>query len=258
MSKMRITLTGAGGGLGLMLRPRLIARGAELTSSGYHLPQPVSPDERVFGGDLRDDKVVDEALAGAEAVLHLAGTSDEQPMTVIIQNNLLALQRIYEGARRHGVKRVVFASSNHTIGMYPVGHKLKLSDAVRPDGNYGLSKVWGEAMGQLYFDKFGIESVALRIGSAIPRPTEPRHLCTWLGYDDLEELAWRALTVPNVGFRTIWGVSANTRSWWDNSEAAALGYVPKQNAEDYAEEILRGPDTGWKFQGGSYALADVT
>ncbi|WBO60070.1 NAD(P)-dependent oxidoreductase [Acidocella sp. MX-AZ03] len=229
-----------------------------LTAAGHRLPAPVSPEERVLGGDLREDAVVDAALAGADAVIHLAGSSVEKPLAEIIQNNLVALQRLYEGARRHQVKRIVFASSNHTIGMYPAGQRLTLADKVRPDGNYGLSKVWGEAMGQLYFDKFGIETVSLRIGSAIERPIEPRHLSTWLGYDDLEDLVWRAATVPDVGCLTVWGVSANTRSWWDNAEAAALGYAPKQNAEDYAEAILRGHDPGWRFQGGSFALADVT
>jgi uronate dehydrogenase len=258
MAGPRITLTGAGGALGLVLRPRLIARGAVLTSSGHRVPVPVSPEEQVLGGDLRDDAVVDAALAGADAVVHLAGSSVEKPLAEIIQNNLVALQRLYEGARRHQVKRVVFASSNHTIGMYPAGQKLNLTDPVRPDGNYGLSKVWGEAMGRLYFDKFGIETVSLRIGSAIERPTEPRHLSTWLGYDDLEDLVWRAATIPGVGCLTVWGVSANTRSWWDNAEASSLGYAPKQNAEDFAEEILRGKDPGWQFQGGSFALADVT
>lgn len=254
----KLTLTGAGGTLGQVLRPRLLARGAELTSSGYHQPVPVSPQERVLGGDLRDDAVVDAALAGADAVIHLAGNAVEAPLVEVIQNNLLALQRVYEGARRHGVKRIVFASSNHTIGMYPVGQRLRLSDPVRPDGNYGLSKVWGEAMGQLYFDKFGIETVSLRIGSALACPTEPRHLSTWIGYDDLEELVWRAATVPGVGCLKVWGISANSRSWWDNAEAALLGYVPQQNAEDYAADILAGADPDWRFQGGSFALADVT
>lgn len=252
-----LTLTGAGGGLGQILRPRLIARGAVLTSSGYHLPDPVSPKERVLSGDLRDDKVVDAALAGADAVIHLAGNSVEAPLEKIIENNLVALQRLYEGARRHLVKRIVFASSNHTIGMYPAAKKLKLTDPVRPDGNYGLSKVWGEAMAQLYFDKFGIETVSLRIGSAIERPTEQRHLSTWLGYEDLEDLVWRAATAKGVGCLTVWGVSANTRSWWDNAEANILGYAPKQNAEDYAAEILKNPGQDWAFQGGSFAVADV-
>lgn len=258
MPGLRVTLTGADGALAGILRPRLIARGVVLTATGFRATAAVHPDERVLAGDLCDDSVVDAALAGAAAVLHLAGSSVERPLTEIIHNNLLALQRVYEGARRHGVRRVVFASSNHAIGMYPAGERLSLADPVRPDGNYGLSKVWGEAMGRMYWDKFGIETVALRIGSAIERPTEPRHLATWLGHDDLEALVWQALTVPDLGFLIAWGVSANTRGWWDNAGAAALGYQPRQNAEDYAAAILAGPDAGWRCQGGSFARDDLS
>jgi uronate dehydrogenase len=254
---MRVTVTGANGALASVLRPRLLARGFALTSTGFVRPEPAGPDEQVQAGDLRDDAVVDAALAGAQVVLHLAGSSVERPLPEIIQNNLLALQRVYEGARRHRVGRVVFASSNHTIGMYPVGVTLTLSDPVRPDSFYGLSKVWGEAMGRMYWDKYGIETVAIRIGSALERPTETRHLSTWLGYEDLETLVCQALSVPDLGFLTVWGVSANSRGCWDNAAAAALGYAPQQNAEDYADTILAAPDASWPCQGGSFAAADL-
>ena len=257
MPALRLALTGANGALAQVLRPRLLARGVALTSTGIRPPVALSPAERVLAGDLRDPAAVDAALEGAEMVLHLAGSSVERPLAEIIQNNLVALQQLYEGARRHKVRRVVFASSNHTIGMYPIGQRLQLSDPPRPDGNYGLSKVWGEAMGRLYWDKFGIETVALRIGSALAAPAEPRHLSTWLGHEDMEALVWQALSVPDVGFLTVWGVSANTRGWWDNAQAAALGYQPRQNAEDYAAAILARPDPGWLCQGGSFATADV-
>jgi uronate dehydrogenase len=263
MTFSRITLTGAGGALGQVLRPRLLARGLKLRSFGCPAPlQPLAPEEEVDHGDLTDPEAVDRALAGAEAVIHLAGTSVERPLPEIIQNNLVALHALYEGARRHGVRRIVFASSNHAIGMHPTGRRLGLGDPVRPDGLYGLSKVWGEAMGQLYWDKHGIETVALRIGSALARPTEPRHLSTWLGHDDLEALVLCSLEAPAIGFRTVWGVSANTRSWWDNAAAAPLGYHPTQNAETFAAEILSRPDPldplGRRFQGGSFASSDFT
>ena len=139
-------------------------------------------------GDLRDPAVVDRLLEGVDVLIHMAGTSVERPLPEIIENNLWACTSVYEGARRHGVKRVVFASSNHTIGMYPVDEKLTLDCAFRPDGFYGLSKVWGEAMSRMYWDKHGIEGINLRIGSTLPRPTEFRHLSTWLGHDDLLQL----------------------------------------------------------------------
>lgn len=249
---LRVALTGAGGQLGRVLRPRLLARDIRLRSADFGAVEPVDDAEAVCSGDLRDPSVVDRVLAGVDAVVHLAGTSVERPLPEIIENNLRALHELYEGARRHGVRRVVFASSNHTIGFYPAGTRLRLSDPFRPDGFYGLSKVWGEGMGLLYRERHGIEGVALRIGSALPAPTERRHLSTWLGHDDLEQLVTRSLTAPGVGYQPVWGVSANTRSWWDNAEAAVLGYAPTQNAEDYARNIeARG--TEYEFQGGSFA-----
>jgi uronate dehydrogenase len=252
---MSLVLTGAGGQLGLVLRPRLLARGIPLRAVDIAPITPVDPRETTVIGDLRDPAIVDHALHGAAAVLHLAGTSVERPLPEIIENNLVALHALYEGARRHNVQRIVFASSNHTIGMYQVGQRLGLSDPYRPDGLYGLSKLWGEGMGRLYWDKYGIEGVALRIGSALPRPTEARHLSTWLGHEDLEQLVMQSLTAPISGYRPVWGVSANTRSWWDNAEAAELGYRPSQNAEDFATEIAAAPDAGWDHQGGAFAAA---
>jgi len=257
MAPLRVTVTGANGALATVLRPRLLARGLQLTSTGMSLAVPAGQAEQVLAGDLRDAAAIDAAFAGAQAVLHLAGSSTERPLPEIIQNNLLALHNVYEGARRHGVRRVVFASSNHAIGMYPTGQTLALTDPVRPDSFYGLSKVWGEAMGRLYWDKYEIETVAVRIGSAVERPVERRHLSTWLGFEDLEALIWQALTVPDLGFLTVWGVSANTRSCWDNAAAAALAYAPQQNAEDYAAAILAAPDARFRHQGGSYAEADL-
>ncbi|MBW4037072.1 MAG: NAD(P)-dependent oxidoreductase [Proteobacteria bacterium] len=252
---MSLVLTGAGGQLGVVLRPRLLARGIPLRAVDITPITPRDPRETTVIGDLRDPAIVDQALQGATAVLHLAGTSVERPLPEIIENNLVALHALYEGARRHFVQRVVFASSNHTIGMYPVGHRLGLSDPYRPDGLYGLSKLWGEGMGRLYWDKYGIEGVALRIGSALPRPTEARHLSTWLGHEDLEQLVMQSLTAPISDYRPVWGVSANTRSWWNNAEAAELGYRPTQNAEDFATEIADVPDAGWDCQGGAFAAA---
>jgi uronate dehydrogenase len=257
---MRVALTGANGAIGQVLRPRLLAHGLTLCSSALDPLTPLSSGDETVHGDLRDPAVVDQTLRGAEVLIHLAGTSVEKPLPEIIENNLIVLHAVYEGAVRHKLRRVVFASSNHAIGMTPVGVKLGLDCPLRPDGMYGLSKVWGEAMGRLYWDKHGIETVCLRIGSALPRPTEPRHLATWLGDDDLEQLVLRAIETPDLGFLVVWGVSANTRSWWDNTLAAPLGYAPRQNAEDYAAEILSRPDPlqplARRLQGGSFAAHD--
>src|SRR3954469_5731836 len=153
----KIALSGAGGQVGSVLRPRLLERGVKLRSAGGTRPlTPVSGTEEVTHGDLRDPRVVDRMLEGIDVLFHLAGTSVERPLPEIIENNLRALHEVYEGARRHRVKRVVYASSNHAFGMYPVKERLKLDAAFCPDGLYGLSKVWGEAMARLYWEKHGI------------------------------------------------------------------------------------------------------
>jgi uronate dehydrogenase len=259
----KIALSGAGGQLGRFLRVALPKRGYDLRSAGGHTPLvPSYEGEDVMHGDLRDAAVVDRLLQGVDTLIHMAGTSVERPLPEIIENNLRGLVEVYEGARRHGVRRIVFASSNHAIGMYPVEDKLELDCEFRPDGFYGLSKAWGESLGRLYWDKHGIETVSVRIGSAIEKPTEFRHLSTWLGLDDLVHLLEQSIEVPDLGYLTVWGVSNNTRSYWDNSGAARLGYQPKQNAEDYAAQILGQPNpldaTAQRYQGGSFASIDYT
>jgi uronate dehydrogenase len=259
----KIALSGASGGIGRVLRPALLERGVDLRSAGGTKPlEALSPREEVMHGDLRDPAVVDRLLAGVEVLIHMAGTSVERPLPEIIENNLKALYEVYEGARRQRVRRIVFASSNHAIGMYPVEEKLGLDCAFRPDGFYGLSKVWGEAMSRMYWDKHGIEGINLRIGSTLPRPTEFRNLSTWLGHDDLLQLIMRCIEVPDIGYLVVWGVSNNTRSYWDNSGAERLGYRPVQNSEDYAAEILKQPNPldpiAQRFQGGSFVTHDYT
>jgi uronate dehydrogenase len=243
----KVALSGAGGNIGRVLRPALLERGVDLRSAGGRRPlEPLRPGEDLTHGDLRDPAAVDRLLEGVDVLIHMAGTSVERPLPEIIENNLVGLHQVYEGARRHGVKRIVFASSNHAIGMHPVEEKLDLECDFRPDGFYGLSKMWGEGMARMYWDKHGIEGVSVRIGSAIERPTEFRHLSTWFGLDDLVD----------------WGVSANTRSYWRPFGCERLGWRPKQNSEDYAAEILAKPNplspVAQCFQGGAFVAMDYT
>ena len=162
----KVALSGAGGNIGRVLRPELLKRGVDLRSAGGSKPlEPLVEGEDVCHGDLRDPAVVDRLLQGIDVLIHMAGTSVERPLPEIIQNNLLALHEVYEGARRHGVQRIQFASSNHAIGMHTVDETLGLDCDFRPDGFYGLSKLWGEAMARMYWDKHGIEGISVRIGS---------------------------------------------------------------------------------------------
>ena len=259
----KVALSGASGNIGQVLRPALLERGVDLRSAGGRRPlTPLRPGEDVMHGDLRDPAVVDRLLEGVDVLIHMAGTSVERPLPEIIENNLVGLHAVYEGARRHNVKRVVFASSNHAIGMHPVEDKLKLDCDFRPDGFYGLSKMWGEGMTRMYWDKHGIEGISIRIGSTLPRPTEFRHLSTWLGHEDLLQLNTRCIEAPDIGYLVVWGVSNNTRSYWDQTGAERLGYRPVQNSEAFAEEINRQPNPldpiAQQYQGGRFVAQDFT
>jgi uronate dehydrogenase len=256
---IKVALSGAGGIMGKLLRAELPKRGVNLRSAGGRTPLTAWREgEDIMHGDLRDPAVVDKLLQGVDVLVHLAGTSVERPLPEIIENNLVALYQVYEGARRNKVRRVIFASSNHAFGMYSVNEKLSLDAPFRPDGFYGLSKVWGEAMARMYWDKHGIEGISMRIGTAFGKPPANfRQLSTWLGTGDLVDLMMRCIEVPGVGYMAVWGVSNNTRSYYDNAGAEKLGYTPRQNAEDYAAEILKQPKVAYEHQGGAFVTSDL-
>jgi len=260
----KVALTGARGQLGTVLRAELLRRRVDLRSAGGSKAlTPLVEGEDVLFGDLRDPQVVDRVLEGVDVVIHLAGTSVERPLPEIIENNLRGLYELYEGARRHRVKRVVFASSNHAFGMHSVKDKLTIDAPFRPDGFYGLSKVWGEAMARMYWDKHGIEGISVRIGTAFDKPpVDARHLSTWFGTEDLVQLMMQCITVPDIGYMAVWGVSNNTRSYWDNKGTERLGFRPTQNSEAFAAEILKKPNPldpiAQQYQGGGFVTLDFT
>ncbi|MEP6701430.1 MAG: NAD(P)-dependent oxidoreductase [Betaproteobacteria bacterium] len=260
----KVALSGASGTMGKILRVELQKRGVNLRSAGGRTRlTPMHEGEDVMHGDLRDPAVVDQLLRGVDVLINLAGTSLERPLPELIDNNLIGLHQIYEGARRNRVRRVVFASSNHAFGMHSVNDKLTLDAPFRPDSFYGLSKVWGEAMARMYWDKHGIEGISMRIGTAFGRPPETfRQLSTWFGTEDLVELMMGCITTPDVGYMAVWGVSNNTRSYWDNTGAEKLGYRPRQNSEEFAAEILRQPNPldpiAQQYQGGAFVTEDFT
>jgi uronate dehydrogenase len=259
----KIALTGASGNIGRFLRTELPKHGVALRSIvGIEPPESVMPGEDVLHGDLRDAAVVDKVLAGMDAVIHLAGTSVERPLNEIIDNNLVALHQLYEGARRHKVRRVIFASSNHAFGMYSVHDKIDLDAPFRPDGLYGLSKAWGELMGRMYWDKHGIETIALRIGSCLEAPENHRNLSTWLSHTDVTELMLSCIRAPNVGFAPVWAISDNTRAYWTPTANVQVGFRPQSNAEEHASRIEARPHeldgVARQFQGGGFVTIDYT
>jgi uronate dehydrogenase len=155
---------------------------------------------------------------------------------------------------------VIFASSNHVIGFYKQDEPLDASSARRPDGYYGLSKSYGEDMASFYFDRYGIETVSIRIGSSFPEPQNRRMMHTWLSFDDLTQLLERALYTPNVGHTVVYGMSDNKDVWWDNKFASHLGFAAKDSSEVFREKVEAQPmpaadDPARIYQGGAFVAA---
>jgi uronate dehydrogenase len=254
----RILLTGAAGGLGRILRERAgqwadIVRVSDLADLG-----PAGDGEEVVLCDLADRDAVRALVKDCDAVLHFGGVSVEGPFDPIMQANILGAYNLYAAIHQEGVKRVVFASSSHTVGFYKQTERVDADMPLRPDGFYGLSKCFGEALSRYYFDRFGIETVCLRIGSSFPEPRNPRMMVTYLSYDDLSELIRCSLFTPRVGHTITFGTSANAATWWDNSKAAHLGYKAKDSSDGFRANF---PDTpafppadDWPtiFQGGPF------
>lgn len=243
-----IVLTGAAGRLGRVLRPRLLARYGRLISSDIVAGEPLHANERFVPCDLADRDSVDALVEGASAIIHLGGISNEAPFSDLMPANIEGTYNVFEAARRQGVARVIFASSNHVTGFYPPDTQLDPSARVRPDTVYGVTKVFGETLGRLYHDKYGLAVACLRIGSALERPTDARHLATWLSNNDLERLVVTCLEARDLGFEILYGVSANTRSWWRNP--ADFPYAPQDDAETFATDLHIKALSREVFQGG--------
>jgi uronate dehydrogenase len=242
----RLLITGAAGGVGTLLRQEI--RGLAAKTRLLDLRQPDAVDnEEVMLGDVADLAIARRAIAGCDACVHLAAISVEAPFDQILRANIQGTWALFEAARLEGCERIVFATTNHVTGFYPVTQRIGPSDPVRPDTYYGVSKVFGEGLGRLYHDKFGLRVACIRIGTAIPRPVDERHLSTWLSPGDLGRLVTACLTSPDLGFAIVYGASANRRGWWDLEPGRKLGYEPQDDAEIYANDVE--PMAPYRFQG---------
>jgi uronate dehydrogenase len=212
----------------------------------------IRPGPRIEVADLRDLVTVERAFKGVEKVVHLAAVPTEAPFQDILDSNLRTTYNVYEAARSQGVRRVVFASSHHATGMYPRSRLIGPDDPVRPDSYYGVSKAFGEALGRLYAEKWDLEVACIRIGSFLERPLSVRNLSTWLSYRDGVALSQTCLDAP-LRFAIVYGISNNTRAWWDVSAARELGYHPQDNAEVFAGQVERDSSELFDAQGGIYA-----
>ena len=257
-SLSRILLTGAAGGLGKVLREKLKPYAETLRLSDISEMAPAQgSSEEVVTCDLSDKQAVDKLVEGVDAIVHFGGVSVERPFEEILGPNICGVFHIYEAARRHGVKRVIFASSNHVIGFYKQDETLDATVRRRPDGYYGLSKSYGEDVASFYFDRYGIETLSIRIGSSFPKPQNRRMMSTYLSYDDLTQLIERGLHTPGIGHTIVYGMSGNAKVWWDNRQAAHLGYASKDSSEVFRDEIEAQPmpaadDPSMVYQGGAF------
>jgi uronate dehydrogenase len=254
-----VLLTGAAGKIGGRIREFLASR-CKLKSTDIRDLERSGSDATATC-DLADYGAVKSVVRGTQAIVHLAAIPRDADVYDVARANLISTWNLFEAAREEKVKRVVFASSNHVTGFYSPEEPLGIDARPRPDGIYGASKVFGEAVGRLFWDKHGLECVCLRIGSALDRPRELRHLSTWISPRDMNQLIWCSLETPDVGFTVAYGISDNARAWWSNKGSLIQDYNPQDRSEDYSKEVLKDyGDKGFdtqigRFQGGPWAEA---
>jgi uronate dehydrogenase len=254
----RVLLTGAAGDVGGRVRKLLKPIYPQLQLSDIKVPADLQPDENFLAADLSRLEELEKAVEGVDGIIHLGGFSGEGPWETILHCNIIGCRNLFEAARRKGVQRVVFASSNHAVGFYPRYHRIGVDVTVRPDSRYGVSKAFGEALGALYADKHGLRVLCLRIGNVGDKPLDQRRLSIWISPEDLVQLMRIGLEHPQLHYEIFYGASCNERSWWDNSRAHDFGYRPTGRAETFREEAMAaqaklGPDpVGDFFQGGTF------
>ena len=257
-----ILITGAAGQVGTMIRPYLLRRFGRLVLSDRVPPEALAEGETFRAADLTDAAALGAALEGVSAILHLGAQGVDAGWDAVLPSNITGLITLYETARMAGVERIVFASSVHAVGFYPRHARFGPDVTPRPDGNYGASKAFGEAMTTLMADKHGMRTLSIRVGNVNERPIDRRRLSIWVHPEDLAQLCAIGLDGPGVSGQIVYGVSDNARGWWDNSAAFRLGYRPAHRSEDYAEEVLaraEAPDpVGDLFQGGTFCSDGFT
>jgi len=233
----RLLITGAAGGLGRVMRHRVAGIAAVIRVSDIAEMEPAGDAEEVVQCDLSDAVAVHDLVAGCDGILHLGGISVEDMFPKILRSNIEGVFNLYEAARAHGHPRILFASSNHTVGYHPQTTRLDAQCTLKPDGLYGVSKCFGEAMAAMYHAKFGQETAIVRIGSCLEKPIDHRMLATWLSHGDFAELIRAVFAAPELGCPVIWGASANDDGWWDNAAVGFLGWTPKDNSAAFRAEL---------------------
>ena len=257
----KILITGAAGGLGTILRHQLRGWVETLRLGDVSDLGECGPGEELIPADLTNFGAVMDIVEGVDGIVHLGGKSIEGTFDNILNTNIKGTYHIFEAARKHGGKRIMFASSNHAIGFHQRETRLDGDSPFRPDSLYGVSKCFGENLARYYFDKFAVESVSVRIGSCFAEPLDRRMLATWLSIDDFTRLVQCIFEAARVGATMIYGASNNREQWWDNSHAAFLGWTPRDSSEIFRAKIEAAtPEPQWddpavRYQGGGFAKA---
>ena len=249
-----VLITGAAGDVGTHLRRELAGKYRLRTSD----KRPLKParGERFIKADVSKMADALRITRGVDAIVHLGGYSVEGPWPAILQANIAGCYHVFEAARQNGVKRIVFPTSNHAVGFYRRDQVIDHRVYPKPDSRYGVSKVFGEALGSLYADKYGMQFLMIRIGNVNPAPIDKRRLSIWCSPRDLAQLVSIGIDHPDIRFEIVYGVSGNQRSWYDNSNAVRLGYRPLDDSESHASEVLArekpGDPRAETYQGGSF------
>ncbi|MGA9036440.1 MAG: NAD(P)-dependent oxidoreductase [Pseudolabrys sp.] len=253
----KILITGAAGDVGTRLR-KLLKGVYSLRVSDIRKPADLGADDEFVSADLGDYEQTKQITAGIDGIVHLGGYSVEGPWETIHKSNIVGCYNLFEAAYRSGVKRIVFASSNHAVGFYLRDRKIGVDVTVRPDSRYGVSKAFGEAVGALYADKHGLRVTCIRIGNVGDKPLDKRRLSIWVKPEDLAQLIRIGLEHPDIRFEIFYGASDNAAGWWDNSNARRYGYRPQFRSEDFRDEAmaaqakLPADPVGDRFQGGPF------
>ncbi|MCW2764455.1 MAG: NAD-dependent epimerase/dehydratase [Nocardioides sp.] len=253
-------MTGAAGSIGQVLLPGLIDRGHEVVGLD-RVPQPEGHEGPWYTLDAADPDAVAAVFdeEPVDGVVHLAGHPGEASLPDSLTSHVVTTAALLDALVEHHVPRFVYASSNHAVGRTPHRDLLTVGTRPRPDTFYGVGKVAAEAVMSLYADRYGIDAVSCRIGSFLPQPESVRTLSTWLSHDDCVRMFDAALTAPAPGYAVLYGISANTRAWWDLEPGRALGYAPQDDAEDFADRVASSPEdeTEAAHVGGPFATEGI-